>query len=70
MNKDLYLGEKGKTIAYIKPKNKIVIYNDFAFGLSLYLTYEDNEIVFISEEEIENYNCEVVDLTKGVIHND
>jgi hypothetical protein len=65
MNKDLYLGEKGKTIAYVKPKNKIVIYNDFAFGLSLYCTYEDDEIVFISEEEIENYNCEVVDLTKG-----
>ena len=44
MNNELYLEEKEKCIAYIKPKNKIVIYNDLAFGLLLYCNYEYNTI--------------------------
>ena len=64
MKQDLYLEDLCKTIAYIKPKNKIVIYNDFAFGLLLYLSYEETDIVFIREEEIKQYDCEVVDLRK------
>lgn len=65
MGNDYIIARSNRPIyAYIKSRNEILKYNDPTFGMALLIFHGENGVIALGENELKNYDCEIIDLIK------